>query len=696
MAKPITFRFLGDAKDLKRAIGESESAMGRMAKAAPKVAGAVTAAVGVASFNAFKNFDEAMVKSQAIMGDLTQNEMAAMEKAARAVGTSTTFSASQAAESFFFLASAGLDAEQSIGALPRVAAFAQAGAFDMALATDLLTDAQSALGLSVDDTAQNMENMQRVSDVLVKGNILANASVEQFSTALTNKAGPALRQVGKDVEEGVAVLAAFADQGIKGEQAGTLLGIVLRDLQTKAISNDDAFAKFGIRVFDSSGEMRNMADITADLENALAGMSDEQKKSTLNMLGFSDKSQGALSALVGTSGAIAEYEEQLRAAGGTTEDVADRQLSSISAQLDLAKSKVADLGISLGGFIAPHVVTFIDELTGGITAFVSAWKNVGRDVTSSGFAGFMEKLSNVIRFDLLPQLKDIVTFFRENSELIMGVGVAIVAMLVPAFVSWAVSAGAAAIATAAAAAPMIALGVVIAGTAALIIRLYRENDTFREKVDAVGRFLRDVVLPIFQKVGGWIVNSLIPALRDAGKWLGEKLIAAGQKAWNWLTHTLIPVIVKVGRKFGGWVGAAIGAVTKVLEWFGKIPAAWNRFTGDFDRGKDRLKEILKAPFVAAFRWIEDKIDSVKNFFNNFSFSDLNPFGRAFGGPVAKSGVFDVGENGRERVFLPKGAFVQDAAAVSTTSDSGQSIVVNMNSNADPFEVGRAIAWELNV
>ena len=62
-----------------------------------------------------------------------------------------TASAKEAADAFFFLASAGLDGKQSIAALPIVAQFAQAGAFGLARATDLLTDAQTALGLSVDE-----------------------------------------------------------------------------------------------------------------------------------------------------------------------------------------------------------------------------------------------------------------------------------------------------------------------------------------------------------------------------------------------------------------------------------------------------------------------------------------------------------------------------------------------------------------
>ena len=362
-AKPIRIpiTFTSDPKAIKK----TQAQLADFGKKAGQVAASVGVAVGAlaaVSVKAFADFDAAMTKSTAIMGGISDTMKGEMSDAAREVAKATTFSAAQAAESFFFLASAGLDAEQSIAAMPKVANFAQAGMFDMALATDLLTDAQSALGLSVDDTQQNMENMARVSDVLVRANVLANASVQQFSEALTNKAGAALKALGKDVEEGVAVLAAFADQGIKGDYAGTQLGIVLRDLSTKAIKNGSAFRSMGIEVFDSTGEMNNMADIIGDLEGALSGMSDETQKATLLQLGFSDKSLASLQALLGTSDAIREYESELRNAAGTTDEVAQNQLTSFSAQLDLMKSKFVDIGIEIGSRLAPALQTFVGSM----------------------------------------------------------------------------------------------------------------------------------------------------------------------------------------------------------------------------------------------------------------------------------------------------------------------------------------------
>jgi TP901 family phage tail tape measure protein len=341
-------RLEGGALKTGLALQTIDAGVTAMSRALAKV-GIGAALVGGLAVKQFASFDDALTQSTAIMGDVSEEMRTTMSDAAREMAKQTTFSATQAAESFYFLASAGLDAEASVMALPKVAQFAQAGMFDMARATDLLTDAQSALGLTIrDDAVANMNNMVKVSDVLVKANTLANASVEQFSSALTNKAGAAMKAVGMDIEEGVAVLAAFADQGIKAEEAGTQFGIVLRDLQTRSLENRKAFETFGVTVFDSSGELRNMADIIYDLEKALRGQSDETKKAILTSMGFADRSVASLMALLGTSEAIRTYESALRSASGTTDEVANKQLESLSSQLKMAYNRIIDVAITLG------------------------------------------------------------------------------------------------------------------------------------------------------------------------------------------------------------------------------------------------------------------------------------------------------------------------------------------------------------
>ena len=302
-----------------------------------------------------EEFNRKMRGSLAIMGNVTAGAQQEMKAAAMEAARSSQFGAAQAAEAYYFLASAGLDARQSIAALPQVTLFAQAGMFDLGRATDLATDAQSALGMTVKDPTKNLENLTRVTDVLVKANTLANASVEQFSLAMTSKAGAAARIVGKDVEELAAILAAFADQGVKAQEAGTAVNIVLRDLQTQAINNKQAFKDAGVTVFDTSGNMRNMADIVGDLEKRLEGMSAEGKKMALMQLGFSDKSVIFMQTLIGTSGKIREYEKELRKAGGTTKEVADKQLTPMQKGMAEVGAALTELASAFMKVIGPIV-----------------------------------------------------------------------------------------------------------------------------------------------------------------------------------------------------------------------------------------------------------------------------------------------------------------------------------------------------
>lgn len=338
------------------ALGRAESRWSRFGgflKAGGLLAAQGIAVVGAASLAMAGSFEKHMNESLAIMSGVTDEMRDRMEAAARDIAKHSTFSANEAADAFFYLAGAGYDANQSIAALPVVTQFAQAGVMDLERATELLMNAQSSMGLKVDDAQQNMLNMTRVSDVLTAAQIESTATLEQMSEALINKAAPALRLVNKDIEEGAAVLMVMANNGVKGRAAGTGLAIVLRELQTKAIGAKDAWEKYNVAAYDSDGNMRNMADIIRDLEGALGGMSDEQQRVILGELGFTDRSMGFIQALLGQSDAIAAYEEQLRKAAGTTEEVAEKQLDTFASQLEIMWHKIQDVGISIGEHLLP-------------------------------------------------------------------------------------------------------------------------------------------------------------------------------------------------------------------------------------------------------------------------------------------------------------------------------------------------------
>jgi TP901 family phage tail tape measure protein len=537
-AKGIT-KAIRDFKQLEGAGAKATYGLRTLDKAAVNIAknlakaGLAAGVLGGYAVKQFASFDDAMTQSTAIMGNLSNDMKNKMADAARQMARESTFSATEAAKSFYFLASAGLDAEASIQALPKVTKFAQAGMFDMALATDLLTDAQSALGLTIrDDAVANMRNMTRVSDVLVKANVLANASVQQFSEALTNKAGPAMKSVGMDIEEGVAVLAALADQGIKGAEAGTQFGIALRDLQTKSIENRKEFEALGVKVFDSSGQLNNMGEIVKQLEKGLGGMTDEQKKVTLSQMGFADRSVSVILALLGQGDAIVRYEEELRKAAGTTDEVADKQLDSLTSQMKLAMNAINDVAITIGEKLAPYVrglAVFIQDLS----------KVIGKEGFGAGLAFTRDRIFEVIGN--------------------MGTMGNVILGLTAAFVALRLVAMAATVAQVAFGVALMAnpIGIVVAAIIALgvtLAALYLKFEPVRTVINAIGKAL----VKTFQEIAEKVMNYFIIQINA---------VLVGINAMIWAANKLGANIEPIGyialKSFGDTADAAHQAAVDV-------------------------------------------------------------------------------------------------------------------------------------
>lgn len=346
----ISFGIFADTTPLNRNLGRGRKSIDNFVKGGSRLMGIFGVGVGGATVTsaiyksaaAFETLNRSMTKSLSIMENVSEKLRGNLKAAAIDVARTTNFTASQSADAYRFLASAGYDAESSLAVMPQLAKFAQAGMFDLSEATNYVADSQSALGLKSKDARKNLESLTRITDVLTEANNLANGEVRDFAVALTNGAGASLKVVGKDIEEGAAVLAAFADQGVKGEAAGTAFSIVMRDLQTQALKNVDAFKKAGVAVYDQSGDMRNLADIVSDLEGRLSGLSDAGKKFALMQLGFTDKSIKFTQSLIGTSDKIREYEAALRGAGGTTAEVASKMMTPLETAMNQLKGAFTD------------------------------------------------------------------------------------------------------------------------------------------------------------------------------------------------------------------------------------------------------------------------------------------------------------------------------------------------------------------
>jgi TP901 family phage tail tape measure protein len=277
-----------------------------------------------------EKFNQVMMQSTAIMGNLSSDMKNKLAKAAIDSSRTVKYSATESANALFFLASAGLKAEQSLGAIGKVTKFAQSGNMNLTEAARLATQTTAAFGLKANNASVYIENLGRVTDVLAYTNTRCQSTVEQLARAMANKGAARARFLGKSVEETAAVLSVYADQGKLAEEAGTYLDMSWRELGIKAIQNKQAFADLGIKVYDTSGKMRHTADIIRDMENAFQGLSTEQATERLMSLGLPARSLVALMPLLGYSNKIMEQHADILAkAGGYAEKLAAEQLTPL-------------------------------------------------------------------------------------------------------------------------------------------------------------------------------------------------------------------------------------------------------------------------------------------------------------------------------------------------------------------------------
>lgn len=355
-------RKVGDVK--LKALSEQFKDIGKKAtdvgKNLSKKVSAPLAAVGVASLKVGMDFDTAMSQVAATMGT-TVDQVGELREFAKEMGSTTAFSATQAAEGLNYMALAGYSAEESMKMLPTVLNLAAAGNMELAAASDMVTDAQSALGLTAEQTVNLVDEMAKASST-------TNTSVSQLGEAMLTVGGTAKMMKG-GTQELSQVLGLLADNGIKGSEGGTALRNILLSLSAPTSKAAAEMKSLGLDVFDAQGNMRSMEDIIGDLGSALSTMTSEERTQALSNI-FNKRDLKSVNALLGTSAERwDEVGNAISNAGGSAAQMAETQLDNLGGSLTMLKSALEGAGISIGEVLAPVVRKIADFITGLVQKF---------------------------------------------------------------------------------------------------------------------------------------------------------------------------------------------------------------------------------------------------------------------------------------------------------------------------------------
>lgn len=326
-------------------------------------------AFGAVGVKSAMDFDTALAELGARTG-IVGDDMQTVRDYALEMGAVTAFSAQDAAQAMLELTSSGQSVEQAMATLPAVLDLAAAGGLGLKHSADGVTDALAMFGLGVGDATA-------VVNALSAGAGSSSASVDDLLGAFKN-VGPVARGFGMSMEDTVATLAVLAENGMKGEEAGTRLKSML--LQFNSDPGRKALDRLGVSMYDAAGNVRDLDAILGDLNLSMEGMTQEDRISFMTDLGGS-YGLTALQALL-ASGGIGAMTEAMEAQPKAA-DVAAARMDTFAGRVEELKGSIETAMINaFTPFMDDVLAPMVDKLV-PIVNEIGKWVAANPELTST-------------------------------------------------------------------------------------------------------------------------------------------------------------------------------------------------------------------------------------------------------------------------------------------------------------------------
>ena len=500
-----------------------------------------------------QNFTSTMSEVSAISG-ATGEDFEKLEACAREYGATTVFSASNAAEALKYMSLAGWDADQSTSALGGVLNLAAASGMELGAASDMVTDYLSAFAMEAGDAAY-------FADLLSYAQSHSNTTAEALGEAYKNCAAN-LNAAGQDVETVTSLLEGMANQGYKGSEAGTAMAAIMRDITNGMKDGAIKIGETSVAVMDAQGNFRDLTDILTEVEAATNGMGDAERAVALSSTFTADSTKGLNLILNEGMDNIAGYEEELRGASGSAEEMANIMNDNLSGDVAAMNSAFEELGLKIYDalesklragvqFITNGVIPAIEWLGGHIPEVTIAVSGLGAIIAAMNWGTISSKI----------------------------------AMVKGALVKLAAALGGVSL-------PAIAIIAVITAVALAFTNLWKNNEEFRNKITAIW----DGIKAKFDEFGQGIVDRL-----NALGFEFEDITEVMKAVWDGFCEVLAPIFEGVFQQISNILSEALDILTGLFDIFAGI------FTGDWDMVWQGVQEVFGAVWdfvVATFEnWI---------------------------------------------------------------------------------------------
>ncbi|PZT99493.1 MAG: phage tail tape measure protein [Gordonia sp. (in: high G+C Gram-positive bacteria)] len=281
---------------------------------------------------------------QAVSG-ATAQQMDKVGATARALGSDINLpgtSAVDAAAAMTELAKGGFSVDQSMNAAKGTLQLAAAAQIDAADAATIQSQALQAFGL-------NASYATTAADILANTSNASSAEITDVADALA-QAGTVAAGFGVSMADTSTMLGLFANAGITGSDAGTLLKTALQSLTDQGAPAQAAIKELGLTVYDANGQFVGMRSLWEQLAVASRNMTDEQYQAATATLFGSDAMRAAM---VAAGGGVEAY-DQMNAKinqSGTAAELSRLKMQGLPGAWERVKNSLESTGLTVYDFI---------------------------------------------------------------------------------------------------------------------------------------------------------------------------------------------------------------------------------------------------------------------------------------------------------------------------------------------------------
>lgn len=369
------------------------------------------------------SFEAAMSQVEAISG-ATAEQLEQLTAKAKELGSTTKFTATEAARAMNYMAMAGWDAEQMLNGIDGVLSLAAASGEDLGTTADIVSDAITAFGLEAD-------RCSHFANILAAASANANTNVALMGETFKYCAADA-GSLGFSAEDTVTAIGLMASAGIKGSQAGTALRKLFTEMSGDLTLTSEKMGDITIKTANASGEMRPFIDIVKELRKEFAQLNPQEQTAAAKELVGQYAQTGFKTLMNASEEAFEKLTYAIENCDGAAASMAKTMQENLAGQVTIFQSALEGLGISVydkfSGALRDTVAIFTDcisdmtdsvedgELDESISRLADSFKSAATEFAgfiSNNLPDFVDWIANALNF--------VITFRDEIGSLVKSV-----------------------------------------------------------------------------------------------------------------------------------------------------------------------------------------------------------------------------------------------------------------------------------